>query len=884
MLRVPGNSPPPLIGSIRALATGVRPTTQKLLINLAIVVMVWSFLTITTPRFLSVINLTDIFRQVADVGIVATVVTLLMVSLNFDLSVGGVLALSGCVAATLVNAGCAGPAAFAAATVLGGLVGAANGLLVLVVGINSVIVTLGMMYLTRGGAQLTTNGLSTYVPDPGYKFLGSGYAGAIPIPVIVLVVFVVVMQVVSQRTLLGKYARASGSNLQAARLSGVPTRLVQFALFVLAGAASGWAGVIVSSRDGGGYPTVGVGFELKVVVAAVLGGTSLFGGQGSPLGTFLGALIVGSLNNGLDLLQVSTFWQTVALGVMLLFALGLDAVLIGRRGRTHPVARRESGSDGTQDLEGGEAPGYLTTPLTDDPLASAGPVLSVTGLDKSFGGVHALADASFEVRAGEVHALLGENGAGKSTLVKILAGALEPDAGSVAWLGEPIEIRNFRDAERLGIHVIYQQANVLDHLTVAENIALGRERSQFMFVDAGEERMRARQALATLGVTLGVDVPAGSLSAAEKQIVEIARALWGDLRLLIMDEPTASLGEREVDRLFTITRRLRRQGVAVVFISHKLDEVFRIADRITVLRNGQTVGTVAVRATSQEALITMMVGRRLGHVLQKESHATNHEVLRVESLTSDTGLSNISLGLRRGEVLGVYGLLGSGRTELARALFGADPIREGTITVDGKVARLRSPADAKRRGLGLVPEERSQGGFRFLTIRENLSAASSDLIAPLGWLRPSTEKALTTRIVDVLRIRTPSIEEQLTRLSGGNQQKVIVGRWLLRDVPILIMDDPTSGIDVGAKDDLYNLIGEMTARQTSIIMTSSELPELLALSDRIAVLHRGRLIGILEGEEKTRENVLRMAVAATETTRLPLEDPLLQPASGSAET
>jgi ribose transport system ATP-binding protein len=499
--------------------------------------------------------------------------------------------------------------------------------------------------------------------------------------------------------------------------------------------------------------------------------------------------------------------------------------------------------------------------MTADRSVPAVPVLEMEHIYKTFGGVHALTDASFEVRPGEVHALLGENGAGKSTLVKIVAGVHERDEGSLRWQGEPVEIRSFDDAERLGIHVIYQQLNVLDHLTVAENLTLGRERIRLSFLDLGEQHSRAIAALAALGVEIDVDAPAGSLRVAEKQLVEIARALWGEVRLLIMDEPTSSLGVREVDRLFETIGRLREQGIAVVYISHKLEEVFRISDRITVLRDGHTVGTVATRETTQDDLIAMMVGRRLGHAIERTSHAIDQVVLEVDSLGTDTGLSGVSFSLRKGEVLGVYGLLGSGRTELARALFGADPVREGTIRVSGGLARFGSPADAKRRGLGLVTEERAEASFPFLTIRENVTSASWDMVAPAGWLRPRREASLAQKIVETLRVRTPSIEEPLSRLSGGNQQKVVVGRWLLRNVPILILDDPTSGIDVGAKDELYHLIAEMTAAGTSVIMTSSELPELLALSDRIIVLHQSRLADILEGDELTEENVIRLAVA-----------------------
>jgi ribose transport system ATP-binding protein len=499
--------------------------------------------------------------------------------------------------------------------------------------------------------------------------------------------------------------------------------------------------------------------------------------------------------------------------------------------------------------------------MTTEARPPVAPLLAAEGIEKNFGGVQALANASLEVLPGEVHALLGENGAGKSTLVKIIAGVLQRDAGILRWQGEPVEIQSFDDAERLGIHVIYQQLNVLDHLSVAENISLGRERIRLSLVDLSEERARARDALAALGVGIDVEASAGSLRVAEKQLVEIARALWGSVRLLVMDEPTSSLGDREVDRLFEIIGRLREKGISVIYISHKLEEVFRIADRITVLRDGHAVGTVVASDTSTDDLIAMMVGRQLGHAIEKTSHATDEVVLEVEGLGTATGLQGVSFALRKGEVLGVYGLLGSGRTELARALFGADPVREGRVSVAGVTVRFRSPADARHHGLGLVTEERAEASFPFLSIRENVTSASWDMVAPGGWLRPRREASLASRIVEMLRVRTRSIEEPLSRLSGGNQQKVVVGRWLLRDVPILILDDPTSGIDVGAKDELYHLVAGMTAAGTSVIMTSSELPELLALSDRILVLHHGRVAAIVEGDTLTESNVIRLAVS-----------------------
>lgn len=503
-------------------------------------------------------------------------------------------------------------------------------------------------------------------------------------------------------------------------------------------------------------------------------------------------------------------------------------------------------------------------------IVAGPPLLQMRGIEKSFGGVHALRGADFSVARGEIHALLGENGAGKSTLVKILAGVHVPDAGSITLGPDEFAQLSLTESRGLGIRVIYQELSIIDHLSVAQNLVLGRERHRRGFLDTGAERRAAQAALGRLGVALDLKRPARALRVAEKQLIEIARALaGGEVRLLLMDEPTASLGDREVERLFSVVRSLRDEGIAVVYISHKLDEVFEIADRITVLRDGQTIGTVEAAHSNADQLVTMMVGRKLGHDVRRVSNATERVVLDVDGVWTATGLQDITFQLHEGEVVGVYGLLGSGRTELARALFGADPVVRGTIRLGDTDVRFGSPLEAMRRGIGLVPEERAQGLFPLLTIRENLTAASPDLVARAGWLRPAKERALAASIVKRLRIRAPSVEHRVASLSGGNQQKVLVGRWLLRGSQILILDDPTAGIDVGAKDEVYGLIGEMTSSRKSVVMSSSELPELLALADRIIVLHEGRIAGILGGTERTERNVLWLAVAGPQRGATP---------------
>jgi ribose transport system ATP-binding protein len=421
---------------------------------------------------------------------------------------------------------------------------------------------------------------------------------------------------------------------------------------------------------------------------------------------------------------------------------------------------------------------------------------------------------------------------------------------------------NLASSRAMGISVIHQQLSTIGDLTVGQNLVLGREPQRLGWIDRRSEKVAGRDALVRLGIDLDLGQGAGSLRVAERQLIEIARALAaGTVHMLVMDEPTASLGDREVERLFTVIRSLRDEGMSIVYISHKLEEVFAISERITVLRDGRSVGTVPTAGTSADALIEMMVGRHLRHEVARTSHRGPRVVLEARSVATNTGLSDISFTLHEGEVLGVYGLMGSGRTELARALFGADPVMAGDLFIEGRPFHPRGPGDGKRAGIGFVPEERAQAAFPFLSIRENVTAASADLISRRGWVQGGHERSLAARIIASLKVRTPSAEELMGRLSGGNQQKVIVGRWLLRGSPVLLLDDPTAGVDVGAKDEIYGLIGELTSKGTSVLMASSELPELLAIADRMLILHQGRLVGTLEGEEMTQRNVLRLAVA-----------------------
>jgi ribose transport system ATP-binding protein len=483
------------------------------------------------------------------------------------------------------------------------------------------------------------------------------------------------------------------------------------------------------------------------------------------------------------------------------------------------------------------------------------------GIRKAFPGVVALDGVSLEVRAGEVHVLLGENGAGKSTLMKILSGALGKDAGEIRLGGEPVSIAGPRDAHERGIRIIYQELTLVPHLSVAENISLGREPGRFGLVDRRAQDRDARERLGRLGVAIDPRTLVGELGVARQQMVEVAKALTGEPRIIIMDEPTSALTTTEIGELFATIERLTARGVAVVYISHRMEEVTRVGHRVTVLRDGRHVATRRIDEVTVPELVKLMVGRDVTEHFPRRRVPPGEEILRAEGLSRAGVLHDVSFVLRRGEVLGVAGLMGAGRTELARILAGADRPDAGRVILRGQPVSVRGPRDAIRRGLALLPEDRkTQGLVLGLPVRANVALPSTPRLARFGVVDAAAETALAQRQVDELRIRTPGLGQRVVNLSGGNQQKVVLGKWLAADVDVLLMDEPTRGIDVAAKVEIYELMNRLTAEGKAILMISSELPEVMGMSDRILVLCRGRLAAELEARGATQEQVLAAAL------------------------
>lgn len=491
-------------------------------------------------------------------------------------------------------------------------------------------------------------------------------------------------------------------------------------------------------------------------------------------------------------------------------------------------------------------------------------LLLMQNIEKNFPGVKALKNVNLSLDKGEVHAIIGENGAGKSTLMKILSGVYQKDGGKIFWEGREVEFHSTIQAQNTGVSIIYQELNLMPNMSVAENIFTGREfkKSGFML----DEKSTAREAekfTHEVGLEIDVRTKVDKLSIAQRQMVEVAKALSVNAKLIVMDEPTSSLADRENAILMDLIRKLRAKGVTVVFISHKLDEIFAISDRITVLRDGECIGTVLTKNCSEAQLIQMMVGRPLTDIYPKTAVPIGDTVLEVKNLCAGKLVNNISFTLRKGEILGFTGLIGAGRSEVMRALFGVDKMKSGEIVIDGQILKNHQPSDAIKSGIGFVPEDRKlQGLILIMAVRENTTLASLNKISRFSVMNGKKERDVSASYVDKLSIKTPGIEQKVNNLSGGNQQKVVIAKWLATHPKVLILDEPTRGIDVGAKKEIHALMGQLAAEGVGIIMISSELPEVLGMSDRIVVMHEGRARGILDRKDASQEAIMKIILGS----------------------
>ncbi len=488
-------------------------------------------------------------------------------------------------------------------------------------------------------------------------------------------------------------------------------------------------------------------------------------------------------------------------------------------------------------------------------------ILTLHSIVKNYPGVKALDGVDFELKKGEVHALVGENGAGKSTIIKIIAGAITPNSGKIIVEGKEFSAMSPALAKECKIEVIYQELMLFNELCVAENIFFGREPKKGIFVDYKKMHREAKEIFAKIGLEIDTKTHIKNLGIAYQQIVEIGKAISRNGKILIMDEPSAPLTTREMKALYEIVKTLKAQGVSIIYISHRMEEIFDICDRVTVLRDGKYIATKDVKDTSRKELIKLMVGRALTETYPEKNSFTEQCALSVNNITNKK-LRNVSFSLKKGEILGIGGLVGAGRTELARAIFGADSIDSGEIIIDGEKALISKPKNAINSGIGLIPEDRKQQGLLLeLPIFNNITIASLDNFSKTPFVNKKRENEISNELCESLKVKTPSISQYVKNLSGGNQQKVVLAKWMAKNSNILIFDEPTRGIDVGARMEIYELMVEMTKQGKSIIMISSDMPELIGMSDRILVMRHGEITGELLGDNITQENILDLAAS-----------------------
>jgi ribose transport system ATP-binding protein len=490
------------------------------------------------------------------------------------------------------------------------------------------------------------------------------------------------------------------------------------------------------------------------------------------------------------------------------------------------------------------------------------PVIEMKGISKSFSGNKVLDHVDFQLLPSEVHALMSENGAGKSTLIKILTGIYERNEGTVLVKGKEVHFHNPKEAEQSGIAVIHQELNIIPELTVYENMFLGKELTvgRFGFTKDKEMKKKTKEYLNRLGIEIDPNMEAGKLSVGQQQMIEIARAVAANTEVLIMDEPTAALTDREIEALFKVISSLKKQGVGIIYVSHRMEEIFQICDRISVLRDGQFIDVKEVAKTNFDEIVKLMVGRQLGDRFPERDTKIGQERFRVENVTSKGSFENIHFSVNQGEIIGIAGLMGAGRTEIMQAIFGYRHLDAGKLYIDGKEVTIKNPHDAIKAGIAFVTEDRkSQGLILDLSVRENFSITNLDKISAKGLISSQKEVSMVDEMIEKLRVKTSGRELSVKSLSGGNQQKIVIGKWLGMNPKILILDEPTRGVDVGAKKEIYQLINDLTKQGVSIIMVSSELPEILGMSDRILVIHEGKLAGVLDKSDASQEKIMQFA-------------------------
>ncbi len=827
---------------------------------IAVLFVLFSFV---SKGFLSFNTVMNLFRQAASNALAAIAMTMIMLTGGIDLSVGSVVAFSGAAGALAMQAaggstlfaGIAGIAATVAAATGFGLI---NGYAAGYLKIAPFIVTLATMSLARGLTLTVTHSSRVIVDNSLYNFVSqTDLFGKIPVSLLLVAAAYIAAYLLLTRTAFGRRTYAIGGNPVASRASGIDVEKHTLCVYIAAGVFIALSTIVIVGRARSAQPMAGVGMEFNVITAVVIGGTSLMGGQGNLKGTLLGVVLTSVIFTGLSMLDLSPFVNYMVQGSLILLAVLGNRIVAAKAQKS--ALRHAAGQSGGAELQRGKK----TRGLDEILAANEQDVLELRHIVKVFPGVRALDDVSLTIKRGTIHALCGENGAGKSTLMKILSGVYTKDEGEILINGAPAQIRSPADSERIGISVIYQELANIPELNVSQNVNLGKELSNStrVLLDIKRMEQKTRSLLDRFQLQVGVRQKIDQLTVGQQQMIEIAKAFGSNAWIVVMDEPTSAITEADKENLFKIIRELKENNIAVVYISHRMSEIFEIADEITILRDGRQVITGPVSEFDENKVIRHMVGRELNDIFTREKGAPGEEVLRVENLSRKGAFEPISFSVRAGEVLGFSGLMGAGRTEIMRCIFGLDRPDSGAIYLSGQKLEIRCPLDAIKAGIAMVSEDRRREGIvPHMTVRENTTLAALPWISRFGWIDTKKDLSIAQEYIDSLNVKTPSTEQLIMNLSGGNQQKVCLAKWLNRNPKVVILDEPTRGIDVGAKAEIHRLIDRLTKQGIAVIMISSELPEIIGACDRIVVLYEGRMMKeYLSDSRVTQEQIMKSA-------------------------
>lgn len=802
----------------------------------------------TISNFVSFDSITNLVRSSSVMAILACGMTFVILTGGVDLSVGANIAFTGVLAARIINV--TGSTTLRSALlgmfvciVAAMLFGSINGFLMGYLKIPAFIATLATQSLGKGLTMLVTGGTRIVVQNETFNLFGAQIFSIgtfkIPFMVFFLVALILLTYFLLNRSTFGRKTYIVGGNATAGKAVGINVHRQIFLVYVYMGLMAGFCTIITIGRSASAQPLAGTDIEFTVITAVVLGGITLSGGAGTLTGSLLGCLLMGVMNMGINMINIPVYFNYIMKGAFILTAVLMDqfsnelitrrAIREGAKKQTtvEKTARRNEGIDKINNFE----------------------ILSFRHINKYFPGVQALDDVSFDVKSGTVHALVGENGAGKSTLMKILSGVYTMDSGEILVDGKPIYINSPLDAQYKGISTIYQELTLIPELNVSQNVFLGKEKKSKVptLLALGAMCTRTREIMNHFQMNIDPICKVNSLTVGKQQMVEIARAFDSKSRIVVMDEPTSAISESDKSVLFELIRNLRNQGVAILYISHRIQELFDIADEVTVLRDGKHVITTSIDKLDEDALVKHMVNREIKNLFLRSRRPIGHEILRVEGLGRGNVFRGISFSVGEGEVVGMAGLIGAGRTEVARCICGLDRATVGNIYLNGECIVPINTKYALDKGICYVSEDRRREGIiPLMSVRENITAASINIHSHLGVMNRNKERETSQQYIDKFEIKTPSSLQLIQNLSGGNQQKCCLARIFACNPKLIIFDEPTRGVDVGAKAEIHKLIEALANEGIAIILISSELPEIIGASDRIIVLSEGNMTTVLD--------------------------------------